>query len=145
YACFGLPRRVYALGGHLSPLEVDVEDVASVLFEFDAGSRRFPLHVHLDYVQLPAVRVCEILGEQGRIVLDFDQATVDDLRPDGTADQFAAPEFRRNDMFVAELRHFLACLRGEESPRVGIRDGAASVRMALAARRSLTTGQPVVL
>ncbi len=33
YALFGLPRRVFAVGGHLSSLDVDVEDTASILME----------------------------------------------------------------------------------------------------------------
>ena len=33
YWLFGLPKRVFALGGHLTRLEVDVEDIASILLE----------------------------------------------------------------------------------------------------------------
>ena len=33
YWLFGLPRSVYALGGHLSRLEIDVEDTADILME----------------------------------------------------------------------------------------------------------------
>ena len=33
YSLFGLPRRVYAIGGHWSELEIDVEDTASILME----------------------------------------------------------------------------------------------------------------
>ena len=44
-----------------------------------------------------------------------------------------------------ELTHFLACLRGEETPRVTLRDGAQSLRMALAIRQSIETGQVVEL
>src|SRR5206468_7309611 len=33
YAFFGFPRRVFAVGGHLSDLEIDVEDTASILME----------------------------------------------------------------------------------------------------------------
>ena len=33
YWLFGLPRRVFALGGHLSNLEIDVEDTVEILME----------------------------------------------------------------------------------------------------------------
>jgi predicted dehydrogenase len=145
YACFGLPRLVFALGGRLSRLELEVEDTASVLLEFQAPLHRFPVHVHLDYLQRPPVRSLEVLGDDGRILWDYYGVTVDDVRVDGTLDRFAAPGFRRNDMFLAEAAHFLACVRGREQPRVGIREGAASLRIALAARRSMAGGEPVLL
>jgi predicted dehydrogenase len=144
-ALLGTPRRVFALGGRLSDLEIDVEDTASVLLDFSRGSRSFPAHVHLDYLQRPPVRSCEILGDDGRIVWDYHAGTVDDLRADGRCDRFTAPDLDRNHLFQAEIEHFLRCLRGDEQPRVTVRDAAASVRIALAARRSLETGAPVSL
>jgi predicted dehydrogenase len=48
-------------------------------------------------------------------------------------------------LFLDQLRHFLACLRGDEQPVVGVRDGAQSLRMALAARESIETGRVVDL
>jgi predicted dehydrogenase len=51
----------------------------------------------------------------------------------------------RNDMYVAEMRHFLACIDGRETPAVPLTSGATSLAMALAARQSLETGTPVGL
>ena len=47
--------------------------------------------------------------------------------------------FARNEMFVIELRHFLECVRGNERPLVDLREAEASLRVALAAERSLRT------
>jgi predicted dehydrogenase len=144
-ALFGTPRRLYAMGGRLGGLAIGVEDTASVLMELGRGERRFPAHLHLDYLQRRPLRCCEILGDAGRIVWDALAGTVDDLRPDGGCDRSASPDLGRNGLFLAELEHFLRCLRGEERPRVTLRDGAATVRIALAARRSLEGGEPVEL
>src|SRR5882762_11946682 len=35
YSLFGVPKRIFALGGHLSSLEIDVEDVASSLLDYE--------------------------------------------------------------------------------------------------------------
>jgi predicted dehydrogenase len=48
-------------------------------------------------------------------------------------------------MFLNELHHFLACLKGDEQPVVGVRDGAQSLQMALAARESIEAGKAVDL
>jgi predicted dehydrogenase len=144
-AWFGRPRRLFALGGQLSRLEMDVEDVASVLMEFEAPSHRFPVHVHMDYVQRPPVRSCEVLGDDGRIVWDQTAGTVEDVRGDGSRERFDMSGLRRNELFRDEIGHFVGCLRGRDVPRVGVREASTSVRMALAARRSLETGDPVTL
>ncbi|MEI6150540.1 MAG: hypothetical protein WCS01_15680, partial [bacterium] len=49
--------------------------------------------------------------------------------------------FQRNDMFLAEMKHFLACLEGAERPRVSAGEGARSLAMALAAQQSQITGK----
>ncbi|HWW88991.1 MAG TPA: hypothetical protein VNZ26_35605, partial [Vicinamibacterales bacterium] len=43
--------------------------------------------------------------------------------------------FERNSMFLAEMRHFLACVNGVEQPLCTLRDGREVVRIAMAAKR----------
>jgi len=43
------------------------------------------------------------------------------------------------------MTHLLACLRREQMPLVTLRDGAESLRMALAAKESIATGRVVEL
>jgi predicted dehydrogenase len=62
-----------------------------------------------------------------------------------TAETATFETFDRNDMFLDEMSHFLACVRGVASPVVSVADGAASLRIALAARRSLETREAVTL
>ena len=76
YWLFGLPRRVFALGGHLSGLEIDVEDVASTLFECVVDGRAVPVHVHQDYLQRPPARGCKIIGDAGQIHVDLQELSV---------------------------------------------------------------------
>ncbi len=146
YWLFGLPRRAFALGGHLSRLEIDVEDVASTLFECMVDGRPVPVHVHQDYLQRPASRGCKIVGDAGKIVVDLQELTVAVYDANGTqveATHFAG--FQRNELFLHELRHLLACLERKETPLVTLHDGMQSLRMALAAKESLATGQVVEL
>ena len=53
YSLFGLPRRIFAVGGHWSELEIDVEDTASILMECSVNGRTLPIHLHQDYLQSP--------------------------------------------------------------------------------------------
>jgi predicted dehydrogenase len=146
YWLFGLPRRVFAVGGHLSSLDIDVEDTASILMECNVDGRNIPVRVHQDYLRRPPTRTCEVVGEEGLIRLDFRRLWVRHWDHEGQlTNTYSYEGHQRNDLFVDELRHFLACIRREEAPAVTLRDGAQSVRMALAARESMETGRVVEL
>jgi predicted dehydrogenase len=145
YWLFGMPKRVFALGGRWSSLEIDVEDTASMLLECIHDGRPLPVYVHQDFVQRPANRRCEIVGEEGKILLDLNVPEVRLVDPSGRADVYAPAGFDRNELFLQELRHFLACLEGTETPVVSIREGARSLEIALAARESIETGGAVEL
>jgi predicted dehydrogenase len=146
YWLFGLPRRVFALGGHLSGLEIDVEDTASILMECVADGRPLPVHVHQDFIQRPPSRTCEVVGDAGKILLDFHALTVRVFSDRGElVERDTFEGFERNQLFMDELKHFKACLQGLEKPAVTLQDGRQSLRIALAAKESLRTGKVVEL
>ena len=140
YSLFGFPRSVYSLGGHWSSLDLDVEDTASTLMDFLVDDKSVAVHLQQDYVQRPPCRQCEIVGEQGKIMADF---TALRLIAPGINLDFSG--FDRNQLFLSQTKHFLACLDSRESPLVDLRAGIQSLRMALAAKDSIETGQPVAL
>ncbi len=143
YALFGLPRRVCCFGGRLTGLDIDVEDTASILLEFEKSGRRFPFHLHQDYAQKPPVRTCEIIGTAGRISWDYFAAELRVIHHDGKSDVHSFRDLQRNELFLAEMRHFLDCVKTGARPRVTLGEGIDSLRIALAARESLATGRIV--
>jgi len=145
YSFFGLPRRLFAVGGHLSTLEVDVDDIASVLMACDVDGQEIPVELHLDYVQRPPSQTLRIVGDDGRIDIDFPAMTLVHYRHGELVRSEEMKDFQRNQLFLDEMNHFLACTRGEEKPLVSVRDGAQSLRMALAAKKSLRSRQSVIL
>jgi predicted dehydrogenase len=145
YSFFGLPRRLFALGGHLSSLEIDVEDTASILMEFTVDGREIPVHLHQDYIQRPPSRGLRIIGDEGKLEVDFRALTLKQYQDGELVRSEAHPDFPRNQLFLDEITHFLACIRGAETPLVSVRDGAQSLRMAYAAKESLRTRQSVSL
>ena len=146
YWLWGLPKRVFALGGHLSSLEIDVEDSVDTLMECLVAGHPVPVSLHQDYVQRPSSRTCVVVGDAGKILVDLRALTVDVFDESGNHVEAVSYEgFQRNQMFLDELRHFLECLQGKQTPLVTMRDGAQSLRMALAAKESLTTGSVVEL
>lgn len=145
YLCwfFGMPTRVFTTGGRLGELEIDVEDTALSTLEYEVDGRAVPVQVHHTFLQRVPSRGCVIVGEAGRITVDLIASRVV-LQANGVT---AARDFelQRNDLFLAEARHFLAAIAGVDAPIVTLRDGLLSLRVALAARRSLATGEVVAL
>jgi len=146
YWLFGLPRRMYTLGGHLSGLEIDVEDTADTLMECMLDGHPVPVNLHQDYIQRPLSRFCEVFGDAGKIRVDIRALTVDVF--DGAGSQIEASsykDFQRNQLFLDELKWFLEYLQGKKTPLVDLRTGVQSLRMALAAKESLETGKVIDL
>ena len=143
---FGLPRRVFALGGKLSRLEINVEDSASVLMECEYEGKILPVTLLTDFLQSPPVRNCTIVGESGRIFLDLIDGNASlTNRKTGKTEFHYYKDFERNQLFIDELKHFLDAVSGKTAPVVNIKIGLESLRMALAARKSIETGEPIGL
>jgi predicted dehydrogenase len=144
YWLFGIPRRVFGLGGHLSSLEIDVEDTADILMECVTEGHPFPVSLHQDYVQNPSSRYCEIIGDAGKVMVDIRALTVDVFDGRGNHVEASSYEgFQRNQLFMDELKYFLDGMQGKQTPLVNLREGAQSLRMALAAKESLATGKVI--
>lgn len=142
YWFFGLPHRIFACGGHLSSLEIDVEDVASVLMEFKYQDAIFPVHLHMDYVQRPPSRTCDIIGDKGKVNVDLIANTLKVFADDGSlSEDYSFENFDRNQLFLDEMRHFLSCIKNKQESLITIHDGKQSLRMALMIKESIKTGK----
>ena len=146
YWLFGMPKRLFALGGHLSSLEIDVEDTASILMECDVGGRSIPVHLQQDYIQSPPTRKCEVLCDKGRIIADFVAPELQIYNERGIrVENRKYDSFDRNQLFLDEIDHFLNCIKNELEPIVNLRDGANSLWLALLAKESIRTGKSIEL
>jgi predicted dehydrogenase len=137
-------ERVVCFADRLSSLELETEDVAAILLRFECGAIG---EVHLDYVQRAYSRTCQLIGEEGTLRWDF---TSGETRlytaASGEWRSFPAPAaWQLNDMYVAELEHLLACLRGEAEPEQTLRDGRRALELAVAALASAEDGAVVRL
>lgn len=141
---FGAPRRVFAIGGKLSDLEIDVEDVASVLLDFGTADRVLPVHVLLDFVRRPPQRRLEVVGSAGVLTVDLRENALRLVRSDGgPTEALDLPGFDRNELFLDEMRAVLDGVERGSPPAVSLREGAGSLAVAVAVLESMATGAPV--
>lgn len=146
YWLFGLPRTILCHGGKLSHLEIDVEDTASSLMQFDGPSGRFALMLHQDYIQRPPTRRFKIVGDRGLATIDLLSNALRIYGGKGEPQPVLdLSGFQRNEMFLAQMRHFLDCIETGAKPEVDLFAGIQSLRLALAAKHSLASGAEVRL
>ncbi len=146
-ALFGVPRRVFSMGGHVSSLDVDVDDVALSLLEFTHadGSPLF-VELHQDFVQRPASRSAFIVGERGKLEWSLSGKYFKHWDEGGQLLEFQDYSgLTRNELFLAELANFLHCVRKRMPCTPSLRDGIASLMVALSLLESQATGRAVTL
>lgn len=135
---FGEPQHIFAVGGQLSSLEVDVEDSVQILMSCQHDGMPVPVSVSLDYLQWPAQRGFSIVGEEGCIDCDLIKAEVIlSNRSTEKIERYEFPDFIRNEMFVNQMRNFLNFAANKGDPAVGLQAGILSVRAAISAQQSL--------
>ena len=78
--------------------------------------------------------------------MPYEFGTWDANPPATKLDQFSPPEdFERNQLFIAQTKHFIHVARGEAQPICNLNDGVRALQMALAAYESQKTERLVRL
>ena len=125
---FGEVCSLWAFIGSNSDLELDVEDTAETGIRFESGVIG---SVHLDYVQRPPVHRLEIVGTEGTIRWNNTDGAVKVFSAhSGEWKHYPMPEeFERNNLFLAEMDHFLKLIRGQVESRCTLEDGIWSQKL----------------
>ena len=144
YICWllGRPTEVTCRAERLSNLDVDVEDSAWIYLSF---SERRRAEVHLDFVQRAYTRTCKVVGETGTAFWDFDLQEVRCFFAGQLGWKTIPYVFEKNDMYVAEMRHFLQSLGNRTGPMVDLEQGRDVIRVVEAAKMSSEEGRPQIL
>lgn len=137
--CYGSVRRVYARGLYSSG--IPDADYALVTLRFDSG---VIAHVEASWMRPNGFETSvEVAGTEGLLEYRNDRAVALVIEPKGGQASKLNCEFV--NPYQQELQHFVDCLDAGKAPDVTGKDGIESVRIAEAALRSITTGQPVTL
>jgi predicted dehydrogenase len=166
----GKVKSVWGFTGKLSDLEVDVEDTAKIGLRFADGALG---SLHLDYNRQPPVHTFDIAGTKGTIQWDLIDGAARIYRapsqppyiPPFSPSQTPSPpkmkqvenggneggweayplpaEWERNVMFMEQMKHFLAVVRGEAEPSCPLGDGIYVQRLVEAVHESQRSGRVI--
>lgn len=139
---FGRAKTVSATLCRKSDLEIDGNDTAEILIEFESGTLA---SVHLDMTDLATNRKCRIVGTTGTLLWDAILGTVSKFDSENGWMLLHDGDGDRNDMYVAEMRHFLECITESKPPLIDAHSGLQTVRIALAARIASEKGTRITL
>ena len=133
YACWllGEPTNVSCMIDHSVELDMDAEDSATLLIRFSNGARA---DIHVDCLQRIYARQCKLVGSNGTLLWDYSTNEVRTWQVDDPEWRSRTYKFEANDMYVAEMRHFVSCVNEGKQPAVNLDDGWRAVRIAECAR-----------
>lgn len=141
--CYGSVRRVYAKGlfnSHLPSM-----DYALVTLRFDSG---VIAHVEGNWARPNGFTTeVEVAGTEGLLHFRNSEAVplaIQRKNADGSVSD-TTPITEVASPYYLELEHFITCLDEGRTPEVTPEDAVEAVRIAEAALRSITTGEPVTL
>jgi predicted dehydrogenase len=124
---------VSAVVDRVSSLEITADDIADLTVRFGAGTVG---NIHMDLFAWNMHSHFELLGEDGVIQWRRFENEIRVFDPKAGRWEIYPFTCQLNEMYVDEAHHFLACVRGEASPRCDGWDGLKTMQVVDAARRA---------
>lgn len=122
---FGLPDKIYSAYGKYSSLDLDVEDLAEIIFQYDdkVGS------IHLDYFRPIPRRDLEIITEasifKGNLLSGNWSVETEDRTEQGNC------LIDRDITYSKQLKNLMGYLHGLEEPRCSLPDALETLQLLL--------------
>lgn len=143
---FGEAYWVHAILRRQSSLEIDVEDTAQLTMGLRSasGEPERLVTLNMDFIRRDTTRQCLAIGDKGTLRWNALAGTVEHFKSE--ADDWSVV-FRhtpaRDDSYIAEWKHFLACIDDNIVPAISGEDATAVLEIIDAARKSAQTERAV--
>jgi predicted dehydrogenase len=121
------PMKVhYAQLRSSSELNLEVEELVDLVLVSDTGT---VCNVHLDLLQKKASRVCNFIGEKGRLDWDLLSNTITLHTREGSVVLFTETDWDSNQMYLSLLTDFLDLVAGHENSCVDLEQATKTVEL----------------
>lgn len=130
---FGMPidGSVNIVKGTNSSLKIDVEDHVVLSYKVNYKGSAVTVTSKSDFLCYPPVHTFRLIGENGRIDVDMNKATITMFDTDGTENVTSYNDFQRNDMFICELKDFMESVNTRKQAKIGLMDGINCLKIVL--------------
>jgi predicted dehydrogenase len=136
---FGEVVWVGAWTGHVSWLDVDVEDCAQLTLCHRSPSLEGEVvaSLNMDFIRHDPTRYCTAIGSEGSLRWNGMSGTVECFRAGaGAWTETFRHDTGRDETYMAQWSHFLHCVKTGEKPIAGAEEGLSALRVVEAARLS---------
>ena len=143
YWLFGEFKSVYATGGKLTKLKINVEDtvVSNILTK-----KRVPISLRMDYWRNPPTRTLNIVGEKGQIFWNYyKKQTIVIYNNRKKIIKKLPKNWNRNTMFIDITRDFISNILKNKKTRIPLKDGIYTLKIALALKKSLEQSRKILI
>lgn len=127
----GEVETVCALAATCGEPRIEVEDAALISLRSASGAIAL---VQIDMARGAALRRYRAIGTEGTLTWSSEEGSVH-LEKIGEARVISVTPLARDDLFLRQMEHFLAVMRGEASPLCSLEDGVRTLSVVLDARR----------
>lgn len=134
---FGSARLVAARSRVVPEVAAETESAAILMLEFDRGPSAI---ARMDFLRRPKVHRVDVVGTQGSLGWDEETGAAVLRKNTPATEAIVQPPggYERNDLFVAELEHFIRLARGEEEPLCSLDDGLHALEILDLAKERLS-------
>ncbi len=143
YWLFGKFKSVYATGGSITKLNINVEDtVLSNIVTYN----NIPISLRMDYWRNPPTRQLNIVGEKGQLFWDYYTKKTTLIFNNGKKIVKKLPKnWNRNHMFLDILKDFILNIEKNKKVKISLKDGIYALNVALALKKSLRDSKKILI
>jgi len=104
---FGKPKSVYCSKRNFNILEIEVEEIAESIFEYEDKT----VTLHLDYLQKDYDRNIKILAENGKIIWNWHDNQIEIIEHKKEKEIIKTDsDFQVNQLYIDEIESFFKCI-----------------------------------
>ena len=140
YWFFGDIKKVFSITEKSSNLEISADDLSMMTLVFN---QNITVQLHLDYFSGPEFKSCKIKGTSGTIYWnsDLNEVKIYSQNKKQWKIILKKKDFKRNLMFIDELKYFLKCVKNKEETFNNLKDGEKTLQIVLDAKKSSNQGK----
>ena len=133
-------QEVFCYSSKFSKLNIETEDIAEILMR----TKKAVVSIHLDYLQHPSTRICQIIGTKGKALIDIQSNTGKVFDHYGGITEFHPNSyFEMNFTYQDELKYFFDCVKKRKRTIIDITEGKKVLELALAVKKSARLSKPI--
>lgn len=108
---FGMPYRLVSTGGKISNLDIEAEDTIMSILNYKVNGRNIPIFLNLSFAQTKEIRRIYMQFTDSTLEIDWMKNTLIIYDINGDVSTKYNPKINRNDLFKAEVKYFVDCVK----------------------------------